>query len=139
MNATTNPSPSRTIDRMKAAAVLLNRCDLRGSSDEESRAFNAAEQAVRDGMALIEAPQSLFEAVPLVWGRERLCGAEISVGRGLGLKYCIAANHGRPGWTWTLGDGAGPVEDTEEAAMAACQADFTERLRASIRPLSTSV
>jgi hypothetical protein len=123
---------------MKTAALLLNRCDLRGSTEAESRRFNAAEQAVRDGIAIIEAPQALFEAVPLVWSMERLCGAELLVGRGLGLKYCVAKNVHAEGWSWTLGSGAGPVKPTEEAAMAACQADFTEKLRASIRPLAAS-
>jgi hypothetical protein len=139
MSAATNPTPAETVDQMKTAAHLLNRCDLRGGSEAESRTFNAAEQAVRDGIALIEAPHKLFEAAPLDWGRDRLCGFDILVGRGLGLKYYVAKNVDESGWTWTLGSGPGPVEPTQEAAMAACQADFTERLRASIRPLAASI
>jgi hypothetical protein len=134
-----NLKPEAVLDDLKAAARLINSLELRSADERAARTLNAAEQAVRDGIALLEEPQSLFEAVALVWSRERLCGVEISVGRGLGLKYCIAPNHGSPGWTWTLGDGAGPDEETEVAAMAACQADFTKRLRASILPLANTI
>lgn len=139
MTADTNPSPSRTVDNMKAAARLLNRCDLRGTTEAESRMFNSAEQAVRDGIDLIEAPHLLFEAAPLDWGMDRLCGIDILVGRGLGLKYYVAKNYDTTEWSWTLGSGAGPVEPTQEAAMAACQSDFTKRLRASMRPLASNI
>jgi hypothetical protein len=139
MSKTKNPLLQQTVDRMKVAARLLNRCDLRGATESESRMFNEAEQAVRDGIAMIENPLSLFEAVPLEWSKDRLYGVELSVGRGLGLKYYVSPNQNRPGWSWSLGEGAGPDEDTEEAARAACQADFTERLGASIRPLGTKI
>lgn len=138
MDRSLRQNPAAIVGGLAQAAILLNRCDLRSKVLTEAREFNAAEQAVRAGIALIETPQSLFEAIPLVWGRENLCGADILVGRGLGLKYCVAPNLVRPGWSWTLGDGAGPDEETEEGAMASCQADFTERLRASIRPLAAS-
>ena len=135
MDRSDHQNPAAIIDGLSKAAHLLNRCDLRGGSEAESRSFNAAEQAVRDGIALIEAPDKLFEAAPLDWGRDRLCGFDILVGRGLGLKYLVAENVDGSGWTWTLESGSGPVEPTQEAAMAACQADFTKWLRASILPL----
>lgn len=139
MSARRSQKPEAVLDDLKAAARLVNSLELRSADERAARTLNACEQAIRDGVALIEEPRLLFEAVPLVWGMERLCGADLLVGRGLGLKYCVAKNVDTEGWSWTLGSGARPVEPTEEAAMAACQADFTERLRASIRPLAASI
>ncbi|MNU36404.1 hypothetical protein D3C71_250190 [compost metagenome] len=137
MSARRTLKPEAVLDDLKAAARLVNAMELRSADERAARTLNACEQAIRDGVALIEEPHLLFEAVPLAWGVERLCGAELLVGRGLGLKYCVAKIVDAEGWSWTLGSGAGPVEPTEEAAMAACQADFTEKLRASIRPLAS--
>jgi hypothetical protein len=137
MSARRSLKPEAVLDDLKAAARLVNSLELRSADERAARTLNACEQAIRDGVVLIETPQSLIEAIPLVWSRDRLCGAELLVGRGLGLKYCVAKNIDTDGWSWTLGSGAGPVEPTEEAAMAACQANFTKRLRASIRPLAS--
>lgn len=128
-------SPSGAVDGLKAAAHLLNRQDLRAADEREARSFNAAEKAVRDGIALIEDPRPLFEAAPLVWGLDKVSGYTLTVGRGLGLKYHVSEKLDGTGWCWTVGEGANPVEPTEEAARAACQANFTEKLRAATRPL----
>jgi len=75
------------------------------------------------------------KALPLNWATEKKSGFTIHVGRGLGLKYeaCIKAYS--PGWVVTLGqsdvifDGA---EADEDAAKAAAQADYEQRIRSAL-------
>jgi hypothetical protein len=134
MNTREILKPEAALDDLKAAARLINALELRSTNESDARTLNACEQAIRDGIALFEAPQPLIRAVPLEWERDRLYGVRILVGHGLGLKYFVAKNVDTDGWTWTLGSGAGPVEPSEEAAIVACQNDFTERLRVAILP-----
>lgn len=133
MTATTKPAPSEVVDRLKAAARLLNRCDLRGATESESLEFNAAEQAVRDGIALIEASPAPVQTRPLRWTTEQVSGMTILVGRGLGLKYQVAEKVDKSGWTWVFGADSG-YEPTEQAARALCERYFSDRVRLFILP-----
>ncbi|NTF16888.1 hypothetical protein G6L37_00415 [Agrobacterium rubi] len=130
------PTPSATIDALKEAAHLLNRSDLRATSESEARAFNAAERAVRDGIALIENPADLMEFASLDWTEGHLVGQPVTIGRGLGLKYHVAPMTTSSRWVWAVGDEVSEPEATRELAMAACDRDFQERLSKFIRPLA---
>lgn len=132
------PIPSVTVDALKEAARLLNRRDLRSASESEARAFNAAEMAVRDGIALIENPAGLMEFATLDWKEGHLLGQPVMIGTGLGLKYRVAPMITSPGWAWAIGDEVGPIEATQQMAIAACDADFRSRLAKYIRPLATT-
>lgn len=132
------PIPSVTVDALKEAARLLNRNDLRSTDESEARAFNAAERAVRDGIALIENPADLVEFASLEWKEGHLLGQPVMVGIGLGLTYQVAPMMTFSGWAWAIGDEVGPVEATQQMAIAACDADFRSRLAKYIRPLATT-
>jgi hypothetical protein len=121
-------NPAAIIGGLSKAAILLNRCDLRSKVLTEAREFNAAEQAVRDGIALIEASRNPIRTRPLAWTTEQVGGMTVHVGRGLGLKYQVAEKVDKSGWTWVFGVDGG-YEPTEEAARSVCEREFSDRLR----------
>lgn len=137
MSIEENPAISNVIDGLKQAALLLNRNDLRSASLSDARSYNAAEQAVRAGIAAIEQAHELVRISPLTWDWETFHEGEISgdilVARALGLRYQIAETPDGSGWTWLFGIDSG-FEPTEEAARAFCQRDFEARIRLFIQP-----
>lgn len=70
---------------------------------------------------------------PLEWTAEKHNGFTIHVGRGLGLKYEVAAKVSCPGWVWTSIDRMGTANDEDEA-KAAAQSDYETRIRSALEP-----